>query len=204
MLGYRIFPYCFDMPHLIICARERCWGCRERSLLSILTSLPRISFLTPAGWNLGGSVCLGNGLLVSLPAPHTPHAMTASSGHPDRRRGARSFTSLFMCGVSPSCFHHQSGPVCQASSHLGIPSRVDVDMGSQLRPRMAEWPSMCIQQVAESAGTLSMILCCRIGLLCLRHLHSLLCSSASPEKTALLEATVPLWQRRREARLPRR
>lgn len=196
-LGYRIFPYCFDMPHLIICARERCWGwaCPRAIAAKYLDIHPYPGFLlTPAGWNLGGVCLSGEWAVGRPPCSTTPHAMTASSGHPDRRRGARSFTPMFLCCVWSSYFHHQSRCVSmcvKASSHFGIPSRVD--MGSQLRPRM-RWSSTCIQQVAECRhvvvhGTvaLDLYLVQRLPWQCtltstLRHRR---------ENTALLKTTVP-------------
>lgn len=163
MLGERIFPYCFYVPHLIICAGGAVWaGERERSLLSILTSLtPDFSSSDTCGLQSGGGpVRLGMGCW-STSTPHTPHAMTASSGHPDRLRGARSSTSMFLLCVWPSSSHHRSVQVCQgcvkAFSHLGIPSHAG--MGSQLRPKTV---ITCSQRVLAGCAHVVQGTACRV------------------------------------------
>ena len=140
MSGHGFLPYCLTYQHPIICARELSWAIRERSPSLLTSILPRISlFLTPAEiWGAIGGWAVG-----FLSTPLTPQAMTASSGHPDRRRGARSFTFMFLYSVTSSFIYHQSGHVWQGFPHfvntIACRHRVTTMCWTALKVHPATW-----------------------------------------------------------------
>lgn len=85
MLGYRIFPYCFDMPHLIICAGALLGGgVQERSLLSISTSILTPDFFSDTCGLESGGVCLSGEWAVGLPPCSTYSSRDDSVVRPPR------------------------------------------------------------------------------------------------------------------------